>query len=626
METDINKSNRPVIDKMLLVLIAISSFPHLIAQQISIDSLKYAISETRVDTEKIALLETLAWRYREEKKMDSSVLTYKEAFEINEKGNYWPLRQCSEIAAIDYILYEMSNYSESLKYASLHLALSSKINDTVEKGASHLVFGHDYRELGEYRQSLNHYFKAREFFKLFWVSRNKPEGNTYTMLCIGETYLKMNNPDSALIFTQQAFKEALRNSEGGLILLATRIFGDIYLTKGDDETALGYYRQYVPDFVKYKEKNRDLGFVLNNISKILKKRNQIDSAIFYAKKALSNAERYNDQDNIFNAAIQLSDFYKYTDERASFDYFKMATTAKDSMISGDKLKQAQILSFNEQIREKELQEANAKETAWYRLIVIAGAILVAVISFLIWNRLGQLRLKYKMILDQKEVEKIKAKHEKELLELEATALRAQMNPHFIFNCLNSIKSLIQQKDEEKAVGYLTTFSKLIRTIFQNSDKREITLFDEIETCKLYMQLESMRFGNKFFYYFNTDETIDLKSVHVPALIIQPFIENAIWHGIMPKNEGGTVSVVIEKKEGRIYCIIDDDGIGREMSGQNKFIKETSTHQSRGVHLTQSRLDLNNVLNQRSTSVEIFDKTGDDGRPAGTKIVLTFGVF
>ena len=128
---------------------------------------------------------------------------------------------------------------------------------------------------------------------------------------------------------------------------------------------------------------------------------------------------------------------------------------------------------------------------------------------------------------------------KKMLELESKALRAQMNPHFIFNCLNSIKALVQKKDEDKAITYLTTFSKLIRTIFQNSDKREITLYDEMETCRLYTQLESMRFGNKFNYSFAVDNTIDLKSVMVPALIIQPFIENAIWHGIMPKEDGDT---------------------------------------------------------------------------------------
>src|SRR6266536_5496254 len=223
-------------------------------------------------------------------------------------------------------------------------------------------------------------------------------------------------------------------------------------------------------------------------------------------------------------------------------------------------------------------------------------------------------------------ERIKAKYEKEALELEAKALRAQMNPHFIFNCMNSIKSLIQQNDQDKAVTYLTTFSKLLRTVLHNCDKREITLFDELETSRLYAQLESMRFGEKLCYSFKVDETIDLKSIMVPALIVQPFIENAIWHGIMPKEEGGRLNVIIEKKNDVICCIIDDDGIGREMSKQNKFKGEPPSHQSKGVRLTQSRLDLDNLLNERSGTVEIIDKTDEDGKASGTKVVLTFKEF
>jgi len=217
----------------------------------------------------------------------------------------------------------------------------------------------------------------------------------------------------------------------------------------------------------------------------------------------------------------------------------------------------------------------------------------------------------------------KAEMENQILELEAKALRAQMNPHFIFNCMNSIKSLIQQKNEEKAVVYLTTFSKLLRTVLQNSDKREITFYDEIETCRLYTQLESMRFGNKFNYHFDVDETIDLKSLLVPALIVQPFVENAIWHGIMPKENGGTVTVTVYKESDAIYCTIDDDGIGREVSRQNKFKGEPSTHQSKGVHLTQSRLDLDNVLNKRNATIETTDKKDEEGKSVGTIVVLTF---
>jgi Histidine kinase/Y_Y_Y domain len=250
-------------------------------------------------------------------------------------------------------------------------------------------------------------------------------------------------------------------------------------------------------------------------------------------------------------------------------------------------------------------------TWWFWLACIAGiTAIVALASFVSARKVRR-------------QERIKAEYEKEALELEAKALRSQMNPHFIFNCMNSIKSLISQNESEKANKYLTTFSKLMRTIFQSSDKREINLYEEIETCQLYVQLESMRFGSKLHYEFNVDSSIDLKSVKLPALIIQPFLENAIWHGIMPKEAGGSLIFSVEKRGSDICCIIDDDGIGREMSKQNKFRGEPSTHESKGVHLTQNRLDVDNMLTDRQTKVEIIDKKDGQGSSLGTRVILTF---
>jgi LytS/YehU family sensor histidine kinase len=217
-------------------------------------------------------------------------------------------------------------------------------------------------------------------------------------------------------------------------------------------------------------------------------------------------------------------------------------------------------------------------------------------------------------------EKQKSIHEKELVELEAKALRAQMNPHFIFNSLNSIKSLIQQNENEKSITYLTTFSKLIRNLFNNMDKREISLYDEIETCKLYLQLEAMRFDTKFSYTVNVDESIDLKSMEVPALIIQPFIENAIWHGIVPRNNGGKVSLNVISKNGVIEIVIDDNGIGREASQQNKSASGHA-HQSKGVNLTQTRLELNNLLQKRQARLEVNDKRDEKGTATGTTVII-----
>ncbi len=275
--------------------------------------------------------------------------------------------------------------------------------------------------------------------------------------------------------------------------------------------------------------------------------------------------------------------------------------------TAQELEKQQILSDQKRLLEKEVIERTAELTQRRKELE---------------KTLENLKLTQSKLL-RSEKEKMLVQHERALHELEAKALRAQMNPHFIFNCMNSIKSLIQKDEQEKSILYLTTFSKLIRTIFQNSDKREITLFDEIETCRLYMQLESMRFGNKFNYTFNVDESIDLKSVMVPALIIQPFIENAIWHGIMPKEDGGTVSVTVDETNHTLRCVIDDDGVGREMSNQNKFRAESAIYESKGVRLTQARLDLDNLLNEKKAGINIIDKKNENGQSSGTTIILRF---
>lgn len=250
------------------------------------------------------------------------------------------------------------------------------------------------------------------------------------------------------------------------------------------------------------------------------------------------------------------------------------------------------------------------QTAWFKLLctLLAAGLIIYLV---------QLRIRF-----VRKTERQAVAHQKELIELEAKALRAQMNPHFIFNSLNSIKSLINKNENEKAAAYLITFSKLIRTLFQNSDKREINLYEELETCRLYTELEKMRFGKKVNFEFLIDESVDLKEIKVPALILQPFIENAIWHGLVPKECGGTVKVSVQKKNGGVDCTVEDNGIGRELSEQYKTRYE-ATHQSRGIGLTGSRLELDKLMNNREDLLSITDIIDKDGKPAGTSVLITF---
>jgi anti-sigma regulatory factor (Ser/Thr protein kinase) len=430
----------------------------------------------------------------------------------------------------------------------------------------------------------------------------------------------MHKLDSAFFYNQKAAYIAdTGHNQQYMIDYAIRVFADIYAEKGEKQLALKYYNQFISDFYKYNLNNREIGHVYFGVAKLYQEEKEIDSSILYAEKALASGKIYSDQEHIFNSSHLLYHLYDSLQiENKAYRYYKISIDAKENMA----IRQAQNLAFNEQIREKEKLEVEIKKAAETKLMIIISALIVAIVTFLLWNRIRQLRLKHKMILEQKETEKLKTKYEKDLLTLEAKALRAQMNPHFIFNSMNSIKSLINKNENEKAANYLTTFSKLIRTLFQNSDKREVSLYEEIETCKLYTQLERMRFGDNIKFIFNVDETIDLKDIKVPALILQPLIENAIWHGLVPKETGGTIVFSIKETDGTVECVIDDDGIGRELSNQYKA-QYRATHESKGIGMTQSRLELDKLLNEREDTIQLIDKKNANDIAAGTKVIITF---
>ena len=253
------------------------------------------------------------------------------------------------------------------------------------------------------------------------------------------------------------------------------------------------------------------------------------------------------------------------------------------------------------------------------LIILLNSVICG-LSILIWNLVYFI---YHYVVKVRKEEQQKAALQIQMMESESKALRAQMNPHFIFNSLNSIKLLIQKNNTDDAAEYLITFSKLIRTLFQNTDKREISLYEEVETCRLYSQIEAMRLNYKVEFSYRINPGLDLKDIKVPALILQPFIENAIWHGLVPKNDGsGSINIIIDKTESGIECVIDDDGIGRELSQQYKT-QYNATHKSRGMGLTESRLDLDKLLSRRDNTIEIIDKKDEQGKPLGTKVVITF---
>ena len=217
------------------------------------------------------------------------------------------------------------------------------------------------------------------------------------------------------------------------------------------------------------------------------------------------------------------------------------------------------------------------------------------------------------------IEKIQLEQQATISELKA--LRTQMNPHFIFNCLNAIKSYTLNHDTEGADFYLTKFSKLIRQVLENSRSEKITLHNELETLKLYLDMEKLRSGDKLDYDIHVADDVEADFVEIPPMLIQPYVENAIWHGLMHKEIGGKIVIDCRQKEDKYLVIsILDNGIGRDNAEALKS-KTATRHKSFGMKITSERMDITKQLYNIETKITIEDLKNADGTAAGTKVSL-----
>lgn len=224
-------------------------------------------------------------------------------------------------------------------------------------------------------------------------------------------------------------------------------------------------------------------------------------------------------------------------------------------------------------------------------------------------------------LEDQRVNQIRSDFERRVAEAEMAGLRSQMNPHFIFNCLNSIKLYATENDSEKASDYLTKFSRLIRMVLENSRSKRVTLRNELDMLQLYADMEIMRFKQKLSFFVEVEPGIDTGFVEIPPLLLQPYVENAIWHGLMHKPEGGAVRVrATLSQENLLQLTITDDGVGRSRAAE--LISKSASHRkSFGLKMTSERIALVNQLYQTHTQVRIEDLVDADGQPAGTEVVL-----
>lgn len=267
-------------------------------------------------------------------------------------------------------------------------------------------------------------------------------------------------------------------------------------------------------------------------------------------------------------------------------------------------------------REKEIQANEIQRQATLKKAFLGGFLLVSMLIILLIYTFRE-RLKNQRLLATNN-EAIKEMYfRQQLCELEMKALRVQMNPHFIFNSMNSINRMILSGDSVDASRYLSKFSRLIRLMLENSEHPTVTLQDELDMLEVYIQLEALRFKDKISYRISVDDFIEKEAIHVPSMVLQPFIENAIWHGLMHKQGEGLINITISEEDDLLRCVIEDNGVGREKALELQG-KALLKHKSMGLKITEERLRLLSKKEMRQL-IRITDLKDSVHRASGTRV-------
>lgn len=627
-----------------------------LSQTKEIDSIKNLLV-TAKDTTQVNLLRKLGKEYRFQDK--EKALTY--ALEGLEKS-----REINFIKGEVEALYDIGlthgmtgSYTESLDYLNQCLLLAKQTDNFRYIILTYNSLGILYKSIGDYPTSHGYYLKILKLSDSLDLSFNTSAA--YTNL--GNLYDLMGEPDKAV----NSYKKSLEVYTGPdpekneNIILANLAVLDF--NKGEYQTALdkflrrqsfaekindkmamciGYYNIGIchlnlgqwnasdTNFNKALELAEQLSLeqqipiIYNGLSDLMFKQKRYEEAIQYSNKNLevlsgligSYAQKHDAHQKAYEIYHAIGQFPE------AIEHLNQSMVYKDSLLNETKVKEIQNLQVqhdvylkDNEIKANKLElallntrvELDKKRMVYLGIIAVLLLLSASLLYFRYRNKQKSnalLREKNALISEQKEV------IEQMNIELEKRMLRAQMNPHFIFNSLGSIQHLINSNDRKGALIYLSKFSKLLRQVLESSINIRLPLKEEIELLRIYIELEALRFDNSFKYTLDIDKNLDIYNNEIPMLLVQPYIENAIIHGLLPKEGQKELKITFNNTEENIICTIEDNGVGLS----SKKADKTSNRPSRGMSITEKRIKALKKLfpNQDLITIENLNDKGGTG--------------
>ena len=484
------------------------------------------------------------------------------------------------VKSIARMHYNLKDYAASKTWLNLALDYYTLLDNKEEIFEINEKLGDVELAQNETGQALVYYSQNTEIANS--IGDNRRASRNYSN--IGKVYGKKKNKKKQIEYEQQALNTS---NDNGLKDLSTRNnlkIGMWLLEENNPPEAIAYLENTV-------NSADELG-LLEEKKEALKNLTTAYNAVGDTVKAQRNLFKYN---QVLDSLKKLEQAENLTSVRLTSDL-----TKREQRIALLE-KERQILDQQFKLLEKEKVVAAEKlQTQRYINYSLAiGFIILAISAVLVYRSSKQKRKANQLLALQ--------------------SLRSQMNPHFIFNSLNSVNSFISKNDDRSANKYLSEFSRLMRAVMENSKFDFVPLSSEIEILDLYLKLEHFRFRDKFNYTFEVDESIEEDITGVPPMLIQPYIENSVWHGLRYKEEMGTLKVSFKQHKGQLQAVIEDDGIGRKKSQELKT-KNQKESKSTGMKNIEERLRILNELHGTSLKVTVEDVLVD-GVCKGTRVEI-----
>lgn len=525
----------------------------------------------------------------------------------------------------------LSDYSKSIAFSLQALPYFQSVNNQNAIASISANMGNAWRAMGDSKQAIEKYKSA-----LFFYEESGNKGSLAILyLSLAVACVDLKRYEEALEYYERGLKESEACNYKLGISSAYMGMGLVYIQLTRYEKALVYLKKGITMQEEVSDKTNlclslvEMGNFYCKIPDALvlaqgvRLKDRYKKALEFTHRALSIALEIGNMERQRNA---YEGIYRISEQAGNYKdalvAYRNSINLRDSIVNIDKVTEINRLALKydfdkraaiskaENEKREVLAHAEIRQQRTIKNSAISGIGILLVAS-------GVSFVFYKRKRDAV-IQKMASDFQVQVTETELKALRAQMNPHFIFNSLNSIGEFIAGNDIKKADYYIAKFAKVMRMILENSEHKEITLAEDMKALELYMQLEALRLKDKFRYEIIVDKTIDPETILVPPLILQPFVENSIWHGMSGRQGTGLITIRILKEDEMINCVVEDNGIGRKKTLADRTGKE---NKSLGMKITQARIDIINRI--RKTSAEVIVSDPAEGTRVEVKLPLIF---